>query len=116
MVIWPCASSPATNGPCSFTPNHSPNSRWSVSARHARDSGALSSMRFSIRAFILATSELHVSAAHRDTQPRGCVMRSRLRQQRPGLAPIRAFVVHLVEYACIPHPWDDRAVGGGVNT
>jgi hypothetical protein len=31
-------------------------------------------MRFSIRAFISATSGLHISAAHRDTQPRGCVM------------------------------------------
>jgi len=33
-----------------------------------------------------------------------------------GLAPIRTFVDHLVEYSNIPRPWDDAAVGGRVNT
>src|SRR6266446_4880428 len=95
-------------------------------------------MRFSIRASILATSELHISAPHPDTQPRGCRMRpgyssdditwretlqqridharGRVRRRhryraRPdthiGLAPIRTFVDHLVEYSHIPRPWDD---------
>jgi hypothetical protein len=32
------------------------------------------------------------------------------------LGPIRTFVADLVEYRRIPHPWDDAAVGGGVNT
>ena len=33
-----------------------------------------------------------------------------------GLAPIRTFVDHLVEYSHIPRPWDDAAVGGGLTT
>jgi len=33
-----------------------------------------------------------------------------------GLAPIRTFVDHLVEYSHIPRRWDDAAVGGGLTT
>src|SRR5260370_32515644 len=38
-----------TNGPSNFTLNHSPNSRWSVSARQTRDTGAFNSIVLSIR-------------------------------------------------------------------
>ena len=49
VVIWPRETCPGTNGPSSRTRNHVPNSRWSVSARQTRDTGALSSMVFSMR-------------------------------------------------------------------
>src|SRR5215207_8428170 len=44
----PRETRPGTNGPSSFTRNHSPNSRWSVNARQTRETDALSSMRFSM--------------------------------------------------------------------
>src|SRR5260370_12211025 len=45
----PFETFPGTNGPSNFTLNHSPNSRWSVSARQTRDTGAFNSIVFSIR-------------------------------------------------------------------
>src|SRR5260370_13860847 len=45
----PFETFPGTNGPSNLTLNHSPNSRWSVSARQTRDTGAFNSIVFSIR-------------------------------------------------------------------
>src|SRR5258707_14455037 len=45
----PFETFPGTNGLSNFTLNHSPNSRWSVSARQTRDTGAFNSIVFSIR-------------------------------------------------------------------
>src|SRR5258707_15451872 len=45
----PFETFPGTNGPSNFTLNHSPNSRWSVSACQTRDTGAFNSIVFSIR-------------------------------------------------------------------
>ena len=47
--MWPREACPGTNGPSSRTRNQVPNSRWSVSARQTRDTGALSSTVFSMR-------------------------------------------------------------------
>src|SRR6185437_700404 len=50
--MWPVETWPGTNGPSSLTRNHSPNSRWSVSARQTRETGAFSSIRFSMRSLM----------------------------------------------------------------
>src|SRR5258708_7965902 len=46
--MWPRETWPGANGASSFTRNHSPNSRWSVNARHTQETGVLSSIRFSM--------------------------------------------------------------------
>src|SRR5437763_9881854 len=48
----PRETCPGTNGPSSFTRNHSPNSRWSVNARQTRDTGAFNSICFSMLSFM----------------------------------------------------------------
>src|SRR6516165_236730 len=68
-VIMPRDSSPGTNGPSSRTRNHSPNSRYSVSARQTRDAGALSTIRFSIWLAIQATYRLHNMPDNPSAQP-----------------------------------------------
>jgi len=46
----------------------------------------------------------------------GNALLSAVSEELLGLAPIRSFVDHLLEYGHIPHPWDDAAVGRRVNS
>src|SRR5436190_7737927 len=78
-VIRPRTVAPSTNGPSSFTRNHSPNCSATVNARQTRERGAPSVMVFSIRSVVVPVpiSNLSVaqySARRLQMQPHGCAI------------------------------------------
>src|SRR5678815_3569494 len=86
--MWPWTVAPGANGPSSFTRNHCPNSAVSVSARQTRDTGARSSIVFSIRSvldIVRQPPDCPGSAVDGATQPLGCLILAQ--GGADGLAP-----------------------------
>src|SRR6266581_1710474 len=78
-VIRPRTVVPSTNGPSSFTRNHSPNCSATVNARQTRERGARSVMVFSIRSVVVPVSIGNLSVAQYTVrrskmQPHGCAI------------------------------------------
>src|ERR1043166_8976822 len=71
--MWPRETCPGMNGSSILTRNHSPNSRWSVRARQTRDTGAFSSIRFSMTSLMRNLLVAHLgSGSHVVMQPFCC--------------------------------------------
>src|SRR5437870_361403 len=81
-VILPRMVAPSAKAPSSFTPNHAPNSRASVSARQTRDRGARNRMDFSIRSVLVTVGNLLVAVIQRLAA-----------QRNPGVALVRLRVL-----------------------